>query len=165
MSIKTALISWLRQSPEPTDEAAPVPPGVPSPYDDMPLGELADLWIRLDQTVLSLIKEASTIELLIKSRAIPGEKIITPAGAVVSVVESFSVTLSNPDKAREVLGDQFDDLVSTQATYGVSYKPLAALKALACDGDNPVSKALAGAMTLKSSLSISYKKPVLEGKA
>lgn len=79
------------------------------------------------------------------AKALDGRSLIVTGVCRVAVARTESVSITDADKLRELLGDRFDDLV----TQTVSYKPADALLEMAADGDDPMAPAYRGLMKVR----------------
>jgi hypothetical protein len=116
---------------------------------------LADHCAARKAEIKRLTEELDRYEATLKARATPGEKIVTPSGAAVLIVESQTVTVTDVTRLQEILGEGFDALVKTRVNYAAEE----GLKRLACDADDVVGQKLREGLTVTISRSVRYTLP------
>ena len=76
-----------------------------------------------------------------------GESLVVTGVCRVSVASSTTVSVTDVDELRALLGERFDDLV----TETVSYKPSEQLIEMSADGDDPMAPAYRAVLKIRQS--------------
>jgi hypothetical protein len=117
---------------------------------------LADHCAARKAEIKRLTEELEPCETALKARATPGEKITTPSGAVVQVVESQAVEITDPEKLKDLLGEEaFCALTRAD----VKYRAEPGLNDLACDADSPVGEKLREGVFVRTTIRVRYTPP------
>jgi hypothetical protein len=82
-----------------------------------------------------------------------GASLVVHGVCRASIAERESVRIKDADRLRSVLGARFDDLVKTE----VSYKPEHRLLEMACDGDEPLQRAIGACLAVGKTSSVTWR--------
>lgn len=74
-------------------------------------------------------------------------------GAAVTLAPRTSLSVTDPERLRQVLGGRFDDLVETAVRYTVSD----GLREIAAAADHPLHDAVCACLTVSESVVVSYR--------
>lgn len=124
----------------------------------IPAPELAGLALegwRLKQEIDALQDQLKRINNTLLETLEPGTALHVDGVVRIPLSARDSITISDPDALRGILGDRFPDLVESTETH----KPTAKLKAMAADGDQ--GKLIAACFRVTTARAVSY----LGGKA
>lgn len=117
---------------------------------------VAPALVRTAMAAWDLVQRIDALEAELKAKkyelaqALAGKSLIVSGVCRVAVASSHSVTISDADKLRDLLGDRFDDLVDQT----VSYKPREALIEMSADGDDPMAPAYRALLTVRSGTTV-----------
>lgn len=127
---------------------------------DRETGEIEDsvppALVRTAMAAWSLVQRIDELEAELKAhkdelaRALVGRSLVVAGMCRVSVAETQSVSITDAEKMRLILGARFGDLVQES----VSYKPTETLLAMAADGDDPMAPAYQALMRVKKSTTV-----------
>lgn len=111
-----------------------------------------DGWI-IKQKIEALQKELKVISDKLQNTLGAGAALAVDGVCRVNVVSRESFSLTDPERARALLGGRFDDLVDV----GLSFTLTDKLKALVSDPDEPLAEPLRGCVAVKSSTSVTFR--------
>lgn len=83
----------------------------------------------------------------------PGCVLEIPGQVRLALTERETISITDAEQMKSVLGGRFEDLVETRLEYKLSDK----LKAMLADGDHPLSEALRACCAAKTSSSVTYR--------
>jgi len=81
-----------------------------------------------------------------------GQSLVIPGVCRLSVIATSTVGIKDPQKLMELLGDDFEHLVTEKVTY----KPTEKLIEMSADGDDPMAPAYRALLTIKTGSSIKF---------
>jgi hypothetical protein len=111
-----------------------------------------DGWI-LKQKIDALQKELKAITTQLENSLGAGAALVADGVCRVTIAERTLFALNDPDKARELLGGRFDDLVQAAVEYTLTDK----LKEIVRDGDHALSAGLRECVGVKTSVSVTFR--------
>lgn len=117
------------------------------------LTELAIKGWEIKQQIEALERDLKTVTKQLENSLGAGAVLIVDGLCRVTLSARQTVTLTDPERCRNILGGRFDDLVIETASYALSDK----LKDIARDPDHPLSGPLRECLAIRDSVTVAWR--------